>query len=94
MLNDCRVRAFGCAALTLSYVARGSIDCYHIEDLYPWDVAAGALLIREAGGKIYKSNGEPYEIMNPQIITAGTDELCKEIIEAIKISDNWRLRME
>jgi len=88
------IRAFGCAALTLSYVARGSIDCYHIEDLYPWDVAAGALLIREAGGKIYKTDGEPYDIMNPTIVCAGTDQLCKEVIEAIKEADNWSLRME
>lgn len=89
-----RVRAFGCAALTLAYVARGSIDCYHIEDLYPWDVAAGALLIREAGGKVYKSDGQNYEIMDPKIVCAGTDQLCKEVIEALKTADTWNLRME
>lgn len=75
-------------------MARGSIDCYHIEDLYPWDVAAGALLIEEAGGKIYKTNGEPFEIMNPQIVCAGTEELCKELIEAIKSADVLHLRVE
>lgn len=89
-----RVRSFGCAALTLAYVARGSIDCYHIEDLYPWDVAAGALLIREAGGKIFKSNGAPYEIMDPRIVCAGTDQLCKVVIEALKKADTCPLRME
>ncbi|KAG4070364.1 hypothetical protein HA402_006506 [Bradysia odoriphaga] len=88
------VRAFGCAALTLSYVARGSIDCYHIDDLYPWDVAAGALLITEAGGKIYKSNGAPYDIMDPNIVCAGTDQLCKELIEALNGADTLHLRLE
>ncbi len=92
--NDRSVRSFGCAALTLSYVARGSLDCYHIEDLYPWDVAAGALLIREAGGKVYKSNGAPYDIMDPKIVCAGSDQLCKEVIEALKTADSWNLRME
>lgn len=78
----------------MAYVARGSIDCYHIEDLYPWDVAAGALLIREAGGKIYKTNGEPYDIMDPKIVCAGTNQLCDEIIEGIKTADNWQLSIE
>lgn len=57
-------------------------------------MAAGALLIREAGGKIFKSNGEPYEIMDPKIVCAGTDQLCNEVIEALKKADTWNLRME
>lgn len=75
-------------------MARGSLDCYHLDDLYPWDVAAGALLIREAGGKIYKSNGAPYEIMDPNIVCAGTDQLCQELIAALSKADTWHLRME
>ncbi|KAJ6647197.1 Inositol monophosphatase ttx-7 [Pseudolycoriella hygida] len=88
------IRSFGCAALSLAYVARGSIDCYHLEDLYPWDVAAGALLIREAGGKVFKSDGGPYDIMDPQVVCAATDELSREVVEAIKVADEWNLRME
>lgn len=84
----------GCAALSLAYVARGSIDCYHLEDLYPWDVAAGALLIREAGGQIYKSNGGPYDIMDPKIVCGGTDQLCKAVIETLQEADAWHLQMK
>lgn len=75
-------------------MARGSIDCYHIDDLYPWDVAAGALLIREAGGKIYKSNGDAYDIMDPNIVCAATEPLCRELIEALRGADTERLSME
>lgn len=57
-------------------------------------MAAGALLIREAGGSIFKTNGAPYEIMNPKIVCAGTEELSKEVIEAIEKADALRLRME
>lgn len=75
-------------------MARGSLDCYHLDDLYPWDVAAGALLIREAGGSVYKTDGTPYDIMNPTIVSAGTEELCSELIEELKKADNSSLRLE
>lgn len=42
----------GCAALGLCYVARGSMDAYQCDGLYPWDVAAGVLIVSEAGGSV------------------------------------------
>lgn len=62
--------------------------------MYPWDVAAGALLIQEAGGKVFKTNGAPYEIMDPTIVCAGTDQLCKELIDELKKADTLPLRIE
>ncbi len=44
------VRRFGAAALDLAYVAAGRFDAFWEEGLYPWDAAAGLLLVREAGG--------------------------------------------
>lgn len=41
-------RCLGSSALQLAYVARGCIDGYQVDDLKLWDIAAGALLIREA----------------------------------------------
>lgn len=48
----------GCAALGLCYVARGATDAYQCDGLYPWDVAAGSLIVTEAGGYICSSNGK------------------------------------
>ena len=61
------MRAFGCAALTLAYLAAGHVDIYTIEYLKPWDIAAGALIIKEAGGVIRGVDGLEYEVMKPDI---------------------------
>lgn len=45
-------RSFGCASLNLAYVAAGRAECYADFDLNPWDVAAGLLIVQEAGGVI------------------------------------------
>lgn len=77
------IRAFGSAALTLAYIAKGSIDAYNVENLKPWDIAAGALLIQESGGIVIDKRGGPMNIMKPDIIAAGTTELCQQILEII-----------
>lgn len=77
------VRAIGSAALTLGYVAHGVIDAYNIEDLKPWDIAAGALVVEEAGGVVVDVSGGKYNIMKPNIIAAGNKKLAEEIREII-----------
>jgi myo-inositol-1(or 4)-monophosphatase len=56
------VRALGSAALGLAYVAAGRLDGYFHLSLKPWDAAAGALLVQEAGGRCTMPGGEPYRI--------------------------------
>jgi myo-inositol-1(or 4)-monophosphatase len=51
------VRAAGCASLDLCDVARGRLDAYLEEGLDPWDTAAGALIVREAGGSVTAFDG-------------------------------------
>lgn len=53
-----RVRCAGSAALGLAYVAQGMWDAYHTEGLKPWDVAAGVLIVTEAGGHVLDSLGK------------------------------------
>ena len=55
------VRRDGSAALALSFVAAGRLDAYWEFGLSPWDVAAGALLVREAGGRITAPDGSPLD---------------------------------
>ena len=54
-----KMRAMGSAALDLAYVAAGRLDAYIEQGVSIWDVAAGALLVEEAGGQVRISAGEP-----------------------------------
>ncbi len=58
----CRtVRGIGSAALGLCYVAAGWLDAYFHMSLQPWDMAAGLLLIEEAGGRVTDIEGQPWQ---------------------------------
>lgn len=52
------IRTLGSAALTLCHIAMGAADAYHCDHLNSWDVAAGLLIIQEAGGVVIDTNGE------------------------------------
>jgi myo-inositol-1(or 4)-monophosphatase len=55
------VRGIGSAALGLCYVAAGWLDAYFNVSLKPWDMAAGLLLIQEAGGRVTDLRGQPWQ---------------------------------
>ena len=58
LMNTRGVRRMGSAALDLAYVACGRFGAYYESMLNPWDVAAGILIVREAGGKVSDYNGD------------------------------------
>jgi myo-inositol-1(or 4)-monophosphatase len=64
------VRRDGAAALDLAYVAAGRFDGFWEEGLKPWDVAAGALIIEEAGGRISNYRDEPLDIHSPPVVAS------------------------
>jgi myo-inositol-1(or 4)-monophosphatase len=64
------VRRDGSAALDLAYVACGRFDGFWEEGLNPWDVAAGVLLVEEAGGRVSRYDGSPFDIYTPPIMTS------------------------
>jgi myo-inositol-1(or 4)-monophosphatase len=63
------LRIFG-AAFSLAYVAAGRLDGYWEQSARPWDVAAGALLVREAGGRVTDGNGKPFGLEQPTILAS------------------------
>jgi len=76
------VRRPGSAALDLAYTARGVFDGFWERRLSPWDIAAGALLIEEAGGKVTDFRGRPYQPEHREIIAANTP-LHGELFHAV-----------
>ncbi len=74
------VRRPGSAALDLAYVAAGRVDGFWELGLKPWDTAAGALLITEAGGLISRIDGEPYE--HGADVCAGTPRIHAALLAA------------
>ena len=74
------VRRAGSAALDLASVAAGRFDGFWEFNLNPWDVAAGALLVREAGGTITDAQGGPYDHRNPRETIASNRHLHAELL--------------
>ncbi len=62
------LRSLGCAALDLADVARGRLDAYFEPGLKPWDTAAGALLVREAGGAVARFDGGEHHPDAPDLL--------------------------
>jgi myo-inositol-1(or 4)-monophosphatase len=68
------IRRFGSAALDLAWVAAGRYDGFWEEDLQFWDVAAGILLVREAGGFVTDFRGSEAGLAKGQVL-AGNDQI-------------------
>jgi myo-inositol-1(or 4)-monophosphatase len=77
------VRRTGSAALNLCYVAAGRFDAYWGGHTQAWDVAAGALMLQEAGGKITNPDGGRLDINRPRFVAAGTAELHEQMMRLV-----------
>lgn len=64
------IRRAGAAALDLAFVAAGRLDGFWELKLKPWDVAAGVLLVREAGGTVTTFDGTEYDVFNHRIVAS------------------------
>jgi len=74
-------RSLGSAALNMCHVAMGGADAYFEMGMHCWDVAAGALIVTEAGGVVGDLSGGPLDIMNRRVICASSEALSKLIVE-------------
>jgi len=85
MLLECRaVRRLGSAALNLCYVASGRLDAYWATSVKPWDVAAGVLIVQEAGGAVSHIDNVPYSVTDPRFAAAATHELHQVMMPVLK----------
>jgi len=81
------IRRLGSAALNLCYVACGRLDGYWATSVQSWDVAAGSLILREAGGILSSINGFEFDLNDPQLIAAASPQLGREMASYLSIRD-------
>jgi myo-inositol-1(or 4)-monophosphatase len=73
----------GAASLDMAYVAAGRFDGFWEHGLQPWDVAAGIVLVREAGGVVTDLNGGDQMLANGQMLCAN-DPLHPQLLKLLK----------
>lgn len=80
------VQRTGSAALNLAYVACGRIDAFWSSSLKPWDMAAGALIVAEAGGSVTALAGGRFELDRPEILASNGTGLHGSVVGLIDTS--------
>ncbi|MGH6740633.1 MAG: inositol monophosphatase family protein, partial [Bradyrhizobium sp.] len=77
------LRRFGAAALDMAWVAAGRLDGYWERNIKPWDIAAGLILVREAGGFVTDCDGDD-DMMGKSQIVAGNEAIQKEVVRVLQ----------
>ena len=85
MRHTAGVRHWGTASLDLAYVAAGRYEGFWERDLSPWDVAAGILLVREAGGYVTGIDGSPVRLEGRSILAAN-DRVHARLVELLSVA--------
>ncbi len=80
------IRRLGSAALDLAYIAAGRFDGYWEVSLHAWDMAAGALLVQEAGGKVSHYEGREFRLGHDSIV-ATNGHIHNELVNTLLIAD-------
>ncbi|TKR67046.1 hypothetical protein L596_023256 [Steinernema carpocapsae] len=72
-------RSFGSAAINMAYVAQGCVDAYAEYGIHAWDIAAAAVIVKEAGGVVIDPLGSELNVMGRKVLCAGTRKLADEL---------------
>lgn len=85
------IRRLGSAALDLSYVAAGRFEGYFEASLQPWDVAAGQLIVEEAGGKVTDYKGNKRDVLDTKSMLASNGHLHSTLLHHLENYDyRWK----
>lgn len=76
-------RTLGSAALNMAMVALGGSDVYFEFGIHAWDIAAGDIIVREAGGVCIDPAGGPFDILSRRVLCASSMELAQEFSKII-----------
>lgn len=80
------VRRTGSAALNLAYVAAGRFDAFWAVSTKSWDVAAGVLLVTEAGGVVSHYRGQAFDLRSPHPAVTASGELHQQFLELLQMA--------
>lgn len=84
VVQSCQaVRRSGSAALNLAHVAHGRLDAFWATKIQPWDVAAGVLLVLEAGGIVTGRDGAEFDLWNPHFVAAAGPEMHRDLLNTL-----------
>lgn len=82
------MRMLGSAAIMLSWLACGRVTAYFEADLNVWDLAAGALIIEEAGGKVTDVRGKPFALTTRNLV-ATNSRIHEKLLQELQASEMW-----
>lgn len=83
MANTAGIRRWGAASLDLCYVAAGRLDGFFERGLSPWDTAAGAVIVKEAGGFVTDASGRSFDVKAADVIAAN-DSLHSGLLKLLQ----------
>lgn len=85
ILPKCQdIRRFGSAAIDLCMVANGVYEGYYEINLKSWDVAAGIIILNEAGGKVTNHFGEEFDMFRDRCIVSSNSKIHNTLVELIQ----------
>ena len=85
LMPKCRtIRLLGASAIMMPWVARGRLSAYWSPDECAWDLAAGALIVQEAGGIVSDLDGSPYKLQTRRILVSRSEGLHKDILKVLQ----------
>ncbi|XP_019942912.1 inositol monophosphatase 1-like [Paralichthys olivaceus] len=79
------LRGSGTAATNMCLVASGAVEAFFEIGIHCWDIAAGAVIVKEAGGLLLDVDGGPFDLMSRRMVSANNDVIAKRIIKEIEI---------
>ncbi|XP_017261801.1 inositol monophosphatase 1-like [Kryptolebias marmoratus] len=79
------LRGSGTAATNMCLVATGSVEAFFEIGIHCWDIAAGAVIVQEAGGILLDVDGGPFDLMSRRMVSANNDVIAKRIIKEIDV---------
>ncbi|XP_068200085.1 inositol monophosphatase 1-like [Antennarius striatus] len=79
------LRGSGTAATNMCLVATGAVEAFFEIGIHCWDIAAGAVIVKEAGGLLMDVDGKPFDLMSRRMLSANNDIIAQRIIKEIEI---------
>lgn len=80
------VQRLGSAAMNLAYLACGRLEVFWSTTLKPWDMAAGVVIVREAGGEVTRLDGSTFDVQNKEVLACCTASIQQELMPMLELN--------